>query len=112
MFCSICGTVHLSEMPCGGTPTFVGAPCAKPEAVCPNCDEMRSQGQRERELSDVLAAALKELFQYREHATRCEINQTDFCTCRLNISAAISQSALAQHTASRSEAAGKEENGG
>lgn len=56
-------------------------------------DELRSQLQRERELTNALAAALKDLVNLVKH-----LNKRDGC----NVKVAMHDAALAQHAASRS----------
>lgn len=62
MFCTICGTVHLSEMACGGTPTFkpTGSTTLAIElnAVRSERDELRI---RNTELRVELNAAIEQL---------------------------------------------------
>jgi hypothetical protein len=48
---------------------------------------------------EVLEEALRKLLDYRTHLQRCEIDQTDFCTCGLMQVANSARQALAQPTA-------------
>ena len=73
---------------------------AKPEAVIPQGDELRSQLQLERELSDQLAAALKQ--HCRTHNAFTSEMKIFECECD---SCAKARAALSAHAAMRSEAA-------